>query len=77
MPRTNDRDAAIEAFSARIAREDPYSAIAWADEIQDSDARRNAIIHAGRALMKQNPDEAHEWLRESGLSNDIRNEISN
>ena len=76
MPRTNDRDSAVEAFSARIAGQDPHSAIAWADEIQDSETRRSALIHAGRALMKQNAGEGREWLKGSGLTDDIRSEIS-
>lgn len=76
MPRTIDRDSAVEAFSARIAGQDPHSAIAWADEIQDSETRRSALIHAGRALMKQNAGEGREWLKGSGLTDDIRSEIS-
>jgi hypothetical protein len=57
MSDTSERDAAVEAFSSRISGDDPHSAIAWADEIQDSESRRTAMIRAGRALMRQNAEE--------------------
>lgn len=75
MPRSSDRDAAVEAFSARIAGEDPHAAIAWADEIQDGEARRSAMIRAGRALMQKNAEEGRQWLEESGLTEEVKGEI--
>lgn len=75
MSYTSERDAAIEAFSARISGDDPHSAIAWADEIQGSEARRAAIIRAGRALMKQSGEEGRQWLQESGLTEEVQREI--
>lgn len=75
MSQTSERDAAVEAFSARIAGDDPHSAIAWADEIQDGEARRTAMIRAGRALMNKNADEGRQWLEESGLTEDVKGEI--
>lgn len=75
MSATSERDAAVEAFSSRISGDDPHSAIAWADEIQDSEARRTAMIRAGRALMRQNAEEGRQWLQRSGLTEDVRREI--
>ncbi len=75
MSDRSERDAAVEAFSARISDNDPHSAIAWADEIQDSEARRTAMIRAGRALMRQSAEEGRQWLQRSGLTEDIRREI--
>jgi len=75
MSYTNERDAAVEAFSMRISGDDPHSAIAWAEEIQESEARRSAIIRAGRALMRQSAEEGRQWLQNSGLTDEVQREI--
>ena len=59
----------------RISGDDPHSAIAWAEEIQESEARRSAIIRAGRALMRQSAEEGRQWLQNSGLTDEVQREI--
>lgn len=75
MSYTSERDAAVGAFSARISQDDPHSAIAWAEEIQDGEARRSAMIRAGRALMRVNAEEGRQWLEDSGLTEEVQREV--
>ncbi len=61
--------------AGKWAQEDPLASLEWVRDLPDGEARRSAMIRAGRALMKQNPEAGHQWLEESGLSENVRKEI--
>ena len=75
MPGSAKRDSAISGFAAGYAWQDPETAIAWAQDIQDPALRTESLKNVGYAYFRRNPDEAKTWLASSGLSTEVQAQI--
>ena len=70
-----ERDPAISGMVGRLAWEDPSAAIAWAGEIQDSKTRQSTLTRAAYAYYRKQPEEAAQWLPQSGLSEEAQRKV--
>lgn len=61
------RDAAVEQFSTSVAREEPQTAIQWAETIADQEARTEALTRVAQTWYRQDKEATTEWLATSGL----------
>ncbi len=71
------RDFAIKGFADGYARQDPETAIAWASDISDPSLRNQSLTRAGQSYFRSNPKAARDWLANSGLPENIQQEIIN
>ncbi|MBP7949441.1 MAG: hypothetical protein KA004_07275 [Verrucomicrobiales bacterium] len=71
------RDAGAKAIVDNISREDPVSGIAWANSIQDTELKSEALIEAGRRYFRTNQQEAQAWLATSGLNAEQQQQVTN
>ncbi|MGI8601635.1 MAG: hypothetical protein ACR2OZ_01415 [Verrucomicrobiales bacterium] len=76
MPAGPARDAGAEAIARSIVREDPPTAIAWANSIQDPAERQEALIDVGRRYLRTDPQAATAWIAQSGLSLEAQQQIT-
>lgn len=68
MNRSSERDQAINGFTSRIQREEPASAIAWAQEIGDPQLQQETLTSAARSwYYSRDREAATAWLETSGL----------
>lgn len=70
------RDQAVAGFTDQLAREDPQSAVTWAETIQDEGTRVEALTDAARAWMRQDQEAATAWLQSSGLPAEAQQKVT-
>ena len=75
MPQSELKDTAVSGFVSRLAWEDPASAIVWADSIQQSKIRTDALTRAAQALFVRDREAAIEWLPNSGLPPEAQKKV--
>ncbi|MGB0744108.1 MAG: hypothetical protein ACPGSB_06240 [Opitutales bacterium] len=75
MPDSATRDYAVNGFALRLSREDPESAVIWAETIADDGLRQQAITQAGRAWFRINSEAATQWLADSELPDEIKQQV--
>jgi hypothetical protein len=75
MANSPQRDAAISGFATGYAWQDPQTAIAWAQDIDDPALRESSLTRAGRAFYRRDANGAMAWLAESGLSEEARQKV--
>jgi ferric-dicitrate binding protein FerR (iron transport regulator) len=66
------RDAAVAAFTSRIASVDPQTAVQWAATIAEPGARSSEIQAAIESWFEVDPAKASAWLASSGLPDEIK-----
>lgn len=75
MPSSPERDSAVSGFVSRLAWENPVDAITWAESIANDRTREGALVSAGHALLRKEPEVARAWLPESGLSAEAQKKV--
>lgn len=61
------RDAAVEEFASNLARQEPDTAIQWAETIDNQESRTETITRVARSWYRQDQEAASQWLSTSGL----------
>jgi hypothetical protein len=56
------RDAAIQAFSGTLARENPVDALTWAGSISDPQQRTELQFNLARRWYANAPNDAQPWI---------------
>ena len=77
MPSSAKRDSAIRGFALGISRQEPETAVAWANVIQDPKLREQSLIKTGQYYLRSNPEAAKAWLTNSGLPAKLKSKIQN
>lgn len=67
MPASPAKDNAVQGFSTELAREDPQSAIAWAETIGDEALRAATLTQVAQTWYRRDQTAATTWLETSGL----------
>jgi hypothetical protein len=68
LPAGPTRDAGAVAIAREIVREDPASAIAWVNVIQEPESKQRALQEVAKQYLRTDPQQAAAWLPTSGLS---------
>ncbi len=61
------RDSAVEEFATTLSREEPATAIRWAETISNAETRTDALTQVGRSWYYRDREAATQWLETSGL----------
>ena len=61
------RDSAVEEFSTTLSREEPATAIQWAETIADAEMRTDALTQVARSWFYRDREAASQWIETSGL----------
>jgi len=61
------RDSAVEEFSTTLSREEPATAIKWAETISNEEMRTDALTQVARSWYFRDREAASQWLESSGL----------
>lgn len=77
MAPSDQRDNAISGFVRGYARQDPRTAILWAEDISNSQARVEALTRAGQSLFRRDAQAARDWLVQSGLPPEAQERVLN
>lgn len=76
MAASADRDAAISGYAPRVAQEDFAAAIDWANAVADPGLQQRAVIQSAQIYYHRvDKEAATEWLANSGLSAEARQEV--
>ena len=68
----SSRDAAVGAFTSRIASIDPQTAVQWAATISDGAMRASETEAALQVWLEADPATASAWIANSGLPDEIK-----
>jgi hypothetical protein len=69
------RDTAIRELVQRERWNNPEAALAWANDASTAEERQELVVIAGAAYFRKNPDEAREWMANSGVSEEVQKKI--
>ena len=61
------RDSAVEEFATTLSREEPATAIQWAETISDVEMRTDALTQVARSWFYRDREAASQWIETSGL----------
>ncbi len=61
------RDAAVEEYATTVAREEPATAIKWAETIAGEEQRTETLTRVARRWYYSDREAAAQWLETSGL----------
>ena len=61
------RDEAVQNFTLNVASKDPATALSWAATISDPKLRASSEQQIAGDWLKQNPQAATTWIRNSSL----------
>lgn len=61
------RDAAVEEYATTVAREEPATAIKWAETIAGEEQRTETLTRVARRWYYSDREAATQWLETSGL----------
>lgn len=75
MPKGANRDAAAAVLAREVSGEDPGAAVVWAGSIDDAKQRRETLVEVGRNYFRTQPEAAAQWLNQSGLPEETRQQI--
>ena len=67
----------MDSFAKRVARDDPATAISWAESIVDPQKRVESLIEVGQAWSRQDYEAALAWVQTTDLPEDARQSILN
>lgn len=74
-PPNMDRDFAINGFISGLVRNDPETALIWAEEIQTKGLREAAMVRAGERFFRMDPQAASDWMEGVSLSDNSMNRL--
>jgi hypothetical protein len=57
----------VEEFSTSVAREEPQTAIQWAETIADPETRTETLTRVAQTWYRQDKESTTQWLATSGL----------
>ena len=75
QPPNVDRDFAINGFISGLVRNDPETALIWAEEIQTKGLREAAMVRAGERFFRMDPQAASDWMEGVSLSENSMNRL--
>lgn len=75
MAPSPDKDYALAGFASGSRREYPETAVEAALSISDPGLRDRALVSSASSYLRSNPTEANEWLQNSGISQDLVEQI--
>jgi hypothetical protein len=61
------KDSAVSGFATELARDEPVTALQWAETIGDSELRDRTVVDVARSWYRTDRTAATEWLQTSGL----------
>jgi hypothetical protein len=67
MQESPERDAAVEGYATRVSRENPVTAMEWAETITDQGSRQDTMVEVARDWMRNDKAAAEQWVQASGL----------
>ena len=70
------RDAAVEEYATTLAREEPVTAIKWAETIAREDQRTETLTRVARRWYYSDREAASEWIAKSGLPPEAVEEVT-
>lgn len=76
MTESPERDAAVEGYATRVSRENPATAMQWAETIADQNVRQETVVEVARDWMRNDKAAAEQWIQSSGLSEEVVKSIS-
>jgi len=68
-------DPAVVQLALHLSESSPASAIDWVERIEDPDRRRRSLVRVGRVWRRRDPDALLAWLGESGLPQELQEQI--
>ncbi len=71
-----ERDAAAGAYAESVSREDPVTAMDWAQTIQDESIRQETVKEVAQDWYRVDQAAAKEWIEASGLPEATVTEIT-
>ena len=67
MEPSTARDSAVEEFSTTLSREEPATAIQWAETISNVETRVDTLTQVARSWFYRDREAASQWIETSGL----------
>jgi hypothetical protein len=71
-----ERDSAAGAFAERVAREDPVTAMEWADSISNAELKLETQIDVARDWYRADQAAANEWISANNLPEETVKQIT-
>ena len=72
MPAGQSRDAAVTAYTRRVASTDPMTAAQWAETIGNDSMRSSQMESIAAAWLKTDTNRATAWIASSSLAEDVK-----
>nr|MBA3386654.1 hypothetical protein [Chthoniobacterales bacterium] len=72
LPSGGSRDAAVTAYTQRVAATDPQAAAQWAETIGNESTRNSQMESIAAAWLKTDANRASVWIVNSSLSNGVK-----
>jgi hypothetical protein len=66
------RDAAVTAYTRRVASTDPAAAAQWAETIGNENMRNTQVESIAAVWLKTDANRASAWIANSSLSDDVK-----
>jgi len=76
MPASAAKDSAVEGFATELAKNDPESALVWAQTIGDESLRNEALTDVAQSWYRQDQAAVEAWLPTSGLSQEAQEAVT-
>ncbi|MFT6863581.1 MAG: hypothetical protein ACJAVK_002142 [Akkermansiaceae bacterium] len=76
MQESPERDAAVEGYATRVSRENPVTAMEWAETIVDQGTRQETMVDVARDWLRNDKTAAEEWIQASGLPEEVVQSIN-
>lgn len=65
-------DQAVGAFASQIVDDDPETAVAWAETIEDEALRTSSLTDVVQRWMRQDPQSAQTWVESANVSDETK-----
>ena len=75
MPSSAAKDSAVEGFATELAKNDPESAVVWAQTIGNESLRAEALTDVAQNWFRQDQAAVEAWLPTSGLSEEAQTTV--
>jgi hypothetical protein len=70
------RDSAASQYARDVVKENPATAMEWAQSIGDEGIRMESVVGTARHWLQRDEDAAREWLANAGLSPEVVEQIN-
>jgi hypothetical protein len=75
MPASTSKDNAVAGFARQLDREDPASAMVWANTIADSELQASTVKAVAESWVRSDKDGATAYMQSSGMTAEQQAEI--